>query len=367
MELLLNGAWFGRRGFYQATVDRVRYADRLGGLDLGRRLSFVLLSYDLARETTGIPVRQSFLPPLVLLDISDLRQITPRPGECRVEATGGAVEDRAYLSGVERIREHIANGDIYQVNLTNRFDFELVGEPRTLFFNFVQRQPVPYSFFLKGDDFYILSGSMELFLEKRGTLLRSKPIKGTGTTRSFLARSDKDKAENLMITDMVRNDIGVVADTGTVKVPELFTITKYTTLYQMHSTVEGRTTRDFSAIQQAAFPPASVTGAPKIKAVEIINALEEHPRSYYCGSAGFIHPNGDFTQSVLIRTAIGRGSALSYYAGCGIVWDSVPEQELGELYLKIKAFTLAGAGSQPANDAPGTAATSHAKRLCDMV
>ena len=179
---------------------------------------------------------------------------------------------------------------------------------------------------------------MELFLEKRGKLLRSKPIKGTGSSPEEILGSPKERAENLMITDMVRNDIGRVAKFGSVRVEELFKVERFRTLYQMHSTVVGETEKSFKEILLNTFPPASVTGAPKKRAVEIIDELEPHARSYYCGSAGLIFPNGDFKLSVLIRTAIGSEDKLSYYAGCGIVWDSDPEKELREMYLKVKAF-----------------------------
>jgi para-aminobenzoate synthetase component 1 len=168
----------------------------------------------------------------------------------------------------------------------------------------------------------------------------SKPIKGTSKSLKFLQESEKDKAENLMITDMMRNDIGKIAQIGSIKVSELFKITKYKTLYQMHSTVEGNTESSLIEIIKATFPPASVTGAPKRKAVEIIDTLEPYFRSYYCGCAGLVKSETDFTLSVLIRTAIGMRDKLSYYAGCGIVWDSKPKKELNELYLKVKAFYL---------------------------
>jgi hypothetical protein len=127
------------------------------------------------------------------------------------------------------------------------------------------------------------------------------------------------------------------------------------------------TPADLKEIYRHAFRHARERINRPIKAVEIIDALEPHSRSYYCGSAGLILRNGDFTQSVLIRTAIGQGSGLSYYAGCGIVWDSVPEQELGELYLKMKAFSLAGAGPSSADAGPESLTSSHAGPVCDKV
>lgn len=196
---------------------------------------------------------------------------------------------------------------------------------------------MPYTFFLELENFYLMSGSMELFLEKRGELIESKPIKGTARRKEELLVSEKDRAENLMITDMVRNDLSRIAPPGSVEVPELFRVEGFRTLFQMHSTVRVRTRRSLREIIHETFPPASVVGAPKRKAVEVIDRLESHSRDYYCGAGGL--PMGeDFTLSVLIGAAIGSGERLSYYAGAGVVWDSEPEKEWEEVRLKIKAF-----------------------------
>ena len=191
---------------------------------------------------------------------------------------------------------------------------------------------MPYAFFLDLEDFYLISGSMELFLEKRGNKLVSKPIKGTAKRKKDLEKSQKDKAENLMITDMVRKDLSRVAMPGSVRVEELFKIERFKTLFQMHSSVVAQTRESLQNILKETFPPASVVGAPKRKAVEIIDLLEPHNREYYCGCAGLVSEE-DFTLSVLIRTAMGHGNRLSYYAGAGIVWDSVPEKEWQEVLL----------------------------------
>ncbi len=339
MELILAGDWLSRKGFFKAEIQSVETYETIAELPENTGPSFILLSYSLARETLGVPVKSDDKPPIVLLKIRDFSYLNWRPPKAvSLEHLGNSLKDEEFIDRIRKIKEYIAKGDVYQINLTNRLDFQFRGNPKDLFLNFYKRQPVYFGFFLNLEDFFVISGSMELFLEKRGELLRSKPIKGTGSSPEEILGSPKERAENLMITDMVRNDIGRVAKFGSVRVEELFKVERFRTLYQMHSTVVGETEKSFKEILLNTFPPASVTGAPKKRAVEIIDELEPHARSYYCGSAGLIFPNGDFKLSVLIRTAIGNEDKLSYYAGCGIVWDSDPEKELREMYLKVKAF-----------------------------
>lgn len=336
--LILCGSWLGKSGFYEAEIEEVRFYKSLHEIGEIPSPSFVVFSYDLSCETLELRLKKTDLPSVIVVKIKKFKKINGKSGNFRLSPADISLKDSEFLEGIQKIRNLIEEGTVYQINLTNRFDFEFQGDPVSLFFNFYKNQPVPYGFFLNLEEFFILSGSMELFLEKRGDTIISKPIKGTSTSLRFLQNSEKDKAENLMITDMMRNDIGRVAKIGSVRVPELFKITKYRTLYQMHSTVEGITNQSLLEIMKATFPPASVTGAPKRKAVEMIDTLEPHSRGYYCGAGGLVRNETDFTLSVLIRTAVGIGKSLSYYAGCGIVWDSVPERELEELYLKVKAF-----------------------------
>lgn len=351
MKLILNGRWFNRTDglFYKIRVGKVHFFDKpeeIRDIPPGKDY-FIVISYDISGELLGLEIKRSIFPPLMLLEIEGLEEAMPSAlsSPCDfpwiqnpLNLLSMTLEDGAFKNSVIKIKELIGEGTIYQINLTNRFDFEFRGNPESLFYRFHANQPVPYSFYLDTGDFYIISGSMELFLEKKGRLIQSKPIKGTSTSARALIESEKDRAENLMITDMMRNDLGIIAEKGSVKVTELFKVTEYRTLFQMHSTVEAITDKDFKEIIMVTFPPASVTGAPKRKAVEIIDSLEPHPRSYYCGCGGILRSNGDFVLSVLIRTAIGTKDRLSYYAGCGIVWDSEPDKELSELYLKVRAF-----------------------------
>ncbi len=340
MRLVVAGEWLGREGLCNLRIKNISVAEDIEALE--GFSGFVLLSYSLSSKLLNLNLKKKgILPPVVMVELEDweprpLDQLNPRPYKLNLKDVSLGPED--YKRAVLKVKEHIEAGDIYQLNLTSRFTFEGEEEHQKLFLHFYRAQPVPYAFFLDTGDFCLISGSMELFLEKRDKLLVSKPIKGTARNREELASSRKDRAENLMITDMVRNDIGRVAETGSVRVRELFKIEGFRTLYQMHSRVEGRSCASSVEILRATFPPASVTGAPKRKAVEIIDGLEPHAREYYCGCGGFLFPNGDFRLSVLIRTAVAKGSRIDYYAGCGIVWDSSPEGELEELLLKVKAF-----------------------------
>ncbi len=339
MRLFLSGSWLKEDGLYEAKIEDVRIIKLKDLKELDGNY-FLVFSYDLTSDTLDVPIKKSDLPKLLAIKLDRLERMNALSyGDANLRFISSSLSDEDFMERVCATREFIKDGFIYQLNLTNRFDFFLErGDPFDLFYQFIQRQAVPYGFFLDLNEFFIVSGSMELFLEREGRRLLSKPIKGTSNSEEVLRKSQKDKSENLMITDMVRNDLGRIARTGSVRVNELFKITQYSTLFHMHSTVECQTDRILLDIIRAAFPPASVTGAPKRKAVEIIDMLEPHERSFYCGCAGLFFDNFNFTLSVLIRTAIGKGKALSYYAGCGIVWDSDPKRELQELYTKTKAF-----------------------------
>ncbi len=341
MELIIAGSWLGKRGFYEALVNDIVFLEDINNIKISEGQDyFIVLSYDLSKDILEIPLRKSSFPPVILIKIKDFRRIKSELDSYHLKMTGSSISDEGFKEKVKEVKRLISEGTVYQINLTNRFDFNFRGDVRSLFFRFYRNQPVRYAFAFISEKFSILSGSMELFLKKDGRILQSKPIKGTSRNRRFLEESKKDKAENLMITDMMRNDLGRISRYGTVRVVNLFNIERYRTLYQMHSTVVGETDAGFVDIIRHTFPPASVTGAPKRKAVECIEVLEPHLRAYYCGSAGLITRDGNFELSVLIRTAIKNDDLISYYAGCGIVYDSVPEKELAELYLKVRAFMM---------------------------
>ncbi len=336
MKLVVSGGWFGKGGLWEVEVLEVVYPSDLSEVDgLG---GFILISYDYTTKTLGVPVKERGLPPVVFLKTGKVVPCKPSKGDVDLELVDMSLGEEEFKERIGHVKDFIASGDVYQINLTSEIRFRVQGDLESLFFKFHGRQPVPYSFYLETEDLCLLSGSMELFLKKSGEMIESRPIKGTGRSAEEILASDKERAENLMITDMVRNDLGRVAETGSVRVAELFKVERYKTLYQMHSRVVAKTRENFGAIIENTFPPASVTGAPKYRAVQIIDELEPHGRGYYCGCAGFVQGNGDFTLSVLIRTAFGGGEEISYFAGCGIVWDSDPDREWKELLLKTRAF-----------------------------
>ncbi len=336
MRLVLSGGWFCREGLFEAKIGRVHFFESLE--DLRRsEFGFLVLSYSLSSQTLGVRVKSSGYPAVVYLELEDIFPFHREPKTLSLEQVSSSLSAQEYMGGVERVRGLISEGILYQLNLTCRFDFLLEGSPLDLFVRYYQRQPVPYAFFLELECFYLMSGSMELFLQKKGEILESRPIKGTARLKKDLIESEKDRAENLMITDMVRNDLSRVANPRSVEVVELFKVEEFKTLFHMHSTVRARTSYKLPKILLETFPPASVVGAPKRKAVEVIDQLEPHSRDYYCGAGGIVMGE-DFTLSVLIRTALGSANRLSYYAGAGIVWDSLPEKEWQEVLLKTRAF-----------------------------
>ncbi|MCY3986136.1 MAG: anthranilate synthase component I family protein [Candidatus Dadabacteria bacterium] len=259
---------------------------------------------------------------------------------------------REYIDKISSIKEHITAGDVYQVNLSRRVRFAAIEEPLSWFLDFYRTQPVPFSAFVSFPGFEIISGSMELFLRKRGNTITTRPIKGTIRRDSNplldrelaekLAKNPKERAENLMIVDLMRNDFGRICTYGSVKVTELFAIKPYSTLFQMESEIEGRLRPGvgFSRIINSTFPPGSVTGAPKREALRIIDSLEPHIRGPYCGAVCLFHPSGDFTISVAIRTGVNHLNGADFWFGGGIVWDSQADEEYEETELKAKALEL---------------------------
>ena len=254
-----------------------------------------------------------------------------------------------FVKKIQKAKEYISSGDIYQINLSHRLKIKGYFDLNSIFNNLIKFQPTPFLMMIKEKDFSLISASMELFLKKENSKIVSKPIKGTikrGSSKAEdeflkekLFKSEKERAENLMITDLMRNDIGRISQVGTVKVKNLFDVEKYKTLFQMSSTVEGKLKYNvsFKDVIKATFPPGSVTGAPKIRAMEIIDELEKEKRTVYCGANFLIKPNLDFVSSVAIRQSIFQKNNCFIYVGSGIVADSIPEKEYEETILKAKA------------------------------
>ncbi len=257
---------------------------------------------------------------------------------------------KEYISKIKAIKQYIEAGDVYQVNLSHKIISEYKRGHVDSFFKYFSSQPVPYGIYIDCDKFHFLGGSMEQFIEKKGDIITTKPIKGTSKRsrdvaldnkiKEQLSNNPKERAENLMIVDLMRNDLSRICKTGTVKVNKLFNIKSYKTLHQMESEIAGQLQEDIRLkdIIYSVFPPGSVTGAPKKRAVEIIDELEDHNRGPYCGCAGVFTPGGDFTLCVSIRTAILKYNIINYWAGSGIVYDSDPEKEYRETLLKSNAF-----------------------------
>ena len=256
-----------------------------------------------------------------------------------------------YARKISAIKEHIAAGDVYQVNLSRKFRFEPLGEPLSWFLDFYRAQPVPFAALVGFPGFELVSGSMELFLRKRGDRITTRPIKGTirrdpdprrdRQLAETLGNNPKERAENLMIVDLMRNDLGRICGYGSIGVRELFAVRPYSTLFQMESEIEGRLRPGIglSQIIASTFPPGSVTGAPKREALRIIDSLEPHLRGPYCGAVCLFPPGGDFTMSVAIRTGVNSPEGADFWFGGGIVWDSKADEEYGETELKAKALT----------------------------
>lgn len=256
-----------------------------------------------------------------------------------------------YAAAIGCIKDEIAAGNTYQVNYTYNLRTDFQGDPRGLFADLAAAQQAEYAAFVDTGRHAICSASPELFFRLDGDVLLSKPMKGTAVrgltlaqdkaNMAWLHHSEKNRAENVMIVDMIRNDMGRVAEIGSVHVPELFTIERYPTVLQMTSTVTARTTAPLADIIAAMFPCASITGAPKVSTMKIINGLEPEPRGVYTGAIGYIGPNRQAQLNVAIRTVVvdrERDTAV-YGVGGGIVWDSDAADEYAESRLKAQVLT----------------------------
>jgi para-aminobenzoate synthetase/4-amino-4-deoxychorismate lyase len=266
--------------------------------------------------------------------------------DCRL-----AISREEYCARVERVRQYIAAGDTYQVNFTSKLKFDFRGRPEACFAALRERQHVPYAAFLRLDGRHILSLSPELFFRVRNGRITSRPMKGTAPrgvsleddlrVREWLHRDIKNRSENVMIVDLMRNDVGKVALTGSVRVDDLFAVEKYETLFQMTSTVSATLRPQTTPydIFRALFPCGSITGAPKVRTMQIVQELETEPRGVYTGTIGFFSPGGDAVFNVAIRTLVIDGHRGEMGAGGGIVYDSVPAEEHAECLLKAQFFT----------------------------
>ncbi|EHK67809.1 aminodeoxychorismate synthase component I [Achromobacter arsenitoxydans] len=256
--------------------------------------------------------------------------------------------EAAYVRQIDAIRGLIRDGELYQVNFTQPLDLQLQGDAATLYRRIAARNPVAHGAFIQDGARTVLSFSPELFVRRDGPRLTTRPMKGTAPRhpdpaederlgRELLA-SDKNRSENLMIVDLLRNDLGRLAEPGSVKVDALFTLERYPTVWTMTSTVSAMAPRaSLGDVLHALFPCGSITGAPKVAAMRRIRQMESAPRGLYCGSVGWLAPDGDFSLNVAIRTLVLNASGQGVYSvGGGIVYDSDPAGEWQECHWKAR-------------------------------
>lgn len=260
------------------------------------------------------------------------------------------VDEEQYGEAIARIKDHIARGNTYQVNYTYRLRSGYEGQVWPAYAALAYAQAPPYAAYLETEAWAICSTSPELFFRLKGDLLSSRPMKGTaprGRSQAedldlaeWLRNSEKNRAENVMIVDMVRNDLGRIACIGGVDVLALFTIEKYPTVWQMTSTVTARTQAGLAGILGALFPAASITGAPKVRTMQIIAELETSPRRIYTGAIGYMAPGRAAQFNVAIRTWLvdKRRKQAEYGIGGGIVWDSQADEEWQETITKARVL-----------------------------
>lgn len=256
----------------------------------------------------------------------------------------------SYITAIGKAKEYIKKGDIYQVNISQTFTADITVEPAELYKRLRKASPAPFSSYLDFGEVAIASSSPERFLKRKGDHIETRPIKGTrprgedGTAdtllRNELVESAKDHAEHIMIVDLERNDLGRVCDYGTVRLVENAVVEEYPNVFHLVSTVAGNLKKGISSLQalRAAFPGGSITGAPKIRSMEIIDELEPAKRSVYTGAIGYISFDGNMDTAIAIRTLIIKGNKAYFSVGGGIVADSDPESEYEETLHKAQGM-----------------------------
>jgi len=271
------------------------------------------------------------------------------PGANLAENMRLNINQDEYSLNINTIRDYIAKGDVYQVTYCIKLLFEFYGSAFSFYSQLLKEQPVPYPAYIQTEKFQILSLSPELFIKKESTQMVTKPMKGTwprgaNSLSDFFAplrlKYDlKNRAENVMIADLLRNDLGRLG--RNIKAPTLFEVARYKTLCQMTSTITAKVDKDISIYKlfSSIFPSGSVSGAPKMSAMEIISRLEQEERKIYTGAIGYITPEKDMFFNIPIRTLLIQNSRGEMGIGGGIVWDSTPAGEWSEGLLKAKFLT----------------------------
>jgi para-aminobenzoate synthetase component 1 len=327
-------AWILSTGMPEAGAGRAARA--------ARRLEFVLGRLAApprsAPRPAPRPADRPSAPSYPVPDVPGLRSNFPKAG---------------YLDAVGRVIEYVFAGDIFQANLSQRFQAPLAGTPLDLYRRLRRQNPAPFAAFLDFGGFVVASSSPERFLRVQDGHVEARPIKGTrprgvgpehdAALALALAESDKDRAENVMIVDLLRNDLSRVCRPGTVRVPELFALEQYATVHHHVSTVTGELAPEYDALDllRVAFPGGSITGAPKVRAMQIIAELEPTARAVYCGAIGYVSLSRALDTSIVIRTYLVQDGEVYFQAGGGIVADSTPEAEYGETLDKARALIAA--------------------------
>ncbi|MCI5105421.1 MAG: aminodeoxychorismate synthase component I [Pseudomonadales bacterium] len=298
----------------------------------------------------SLPCQQTALPLLKFALFEQGQRWTPQASGATALRLAPELGKADYVGAITAIKQHLAAGDSYQVNFTQRLCGICQGDPELLFARLLQQQPTDYGLYLADSEITILSVSPELFFSLDGKRIRMQPMKGTRprgpcaeTDRQFyqeLQSSEKERAENLMIVDMIRNDLGRIANPGSVKASRLFEILALPTVWQQVSTVSAETNANLLTLFRALFPSASITGAPKRQTMAIIKQLEHSPRGVYTGALGVIRPGRKMLFNVGIRTLVldNKTRHAEYGIGSGIVWDSRADAEWHETRFKARVI-----------------------------
>lgn len=347
-NLPFNGGWLGYFGYDLGRTIEQLPSSALNDIDLPQMavgLYLDALIYDKQLDT-WFYVSQPNVDRLSLYQ----QYLTQPPKHESFSLTSpwqSNMSQTSYSEKFAAIEEYLKSGDCYQINLAQRFSARFQGSPWTAYVKLTQANKAPFSSFVNHPQGAILSISPERFIAVHDNKVETKPIKGTlprkadaledAKQATLLANSTKDRAENVMIVDLLRNDLGKVAKPGSVVVPSLFAIESFPAVHHLVSTVTSTLDEGKTAVDQleAAFPGGSITGAPKVRAMEIIEELEPHRRNIYCGSIGYISACGNMDTSITIRTLVTHQQHIHCWAGGGIVADSKVELEYQETYDKV--------------------------------
>lgn len=330
------------------SVARRDKASLIPGLMMGF-YGVIVVSYHQLQKTViySLPQQQEWANRLQKRLAMPTANIDPLPPFALTSRFSAITRRGDYQQQFQRIKDYIHSGDCYQVNLTQQFTAQCTGAATRAYLALRTAHPSPMSAFFRPGDFEILSLSPERFVRKEGDRLATYPIKGTRprsqngqqdqALKQALQASLKDRAENVMIVDLLRNDLGRICETGSIQTTQLFNIESFPNVHHLVSVIEGQLRGEvcLQKLFRAIFPGGSITGAPKVRAMEIIEELEEHRRGIYCGSMAFFCGNGDFDSNIAIRTLLRRKDEIHCWGGGGVVADSECDNEYQETLDKV--------------------------------